>query len=107
MVVKVGDSVHRIDYEKNLVGLLDCKLNLLVDFGFEDIVGVHHPAAGVDDREFLSGPVDLSILAVAGGAGGVVDNGCACLSKAVEERGLAHVGAPHYCYHLSHVWLRL
>ena len=38
MVVKIGDTVHCVDHKKYNVGLLDGKLYLLVDFGFEYIL---------------------------------------------------------------------
>ena len=42
-----------------VVGLLDGQLYLLVDFGFEDIVGIHHPSAGVDDGEGTEARKDI------------------------------------------------
>ena len=98
MVVEVGDAVHGVDDEEDDVGLLDGQLDLLVDLAFEDVLAVDHPAAGVDNRKFASLPVHLAVLAVAGGAGGFVDNGRAAFGEAVEEGRLTHVGATYYGY---------
>ncbi len=49
MVVEVGNAVHGIDHKKYFVGLLYGELYLLVYFRFENILGVNHPTAGVDD----------------------------------------------------------
>ena len=102
MVVEVSHAVHGIDYKKDFVGLLDGQLDLLVDLAFENIVGIHHPSAGVDDGEFTSAPFDLAILAVAGCSGRRVDYGLAGFGQAVEQRGFAHIRTSDYCYELRH-----
>ncbi len=102
MVVEVGGAVHGVDDEEYYLCLLDGEVHLAVDLRLEDVVGVDHPSACVDDGEFDAVPVDLAVLAVACGAGGGVDDGCACLCETVEEGGFAYVGAAYYCYeHLS------
>jgi len=102
VLVEVGDAVGGVYDEHDLVGLLDGDLDLLVDFLLEDVVGVHDPAAGVDDGEVAPGPVHESVLAVAGGAGGGVHDGGAALREPVEQCRLAHVGAPDYGDESSH-----
>ena len=103
MIVEVGDAVICVDHENHLVGLLDGHGYLFVDFLFEDVVGVDHPAAGVDDRKFAATPFHFAILAVAGGAGRGVYDGLTRLGEAVEEGGLAHIGAPYDSYKLTHI----
>ena len=49
MIVKVSDSVHRIDYKKYYISLFYCQLHLLVDFRFKYIFGVYYPSAGIDN----------------------------------------------------------
>ena len=103
LVVEVGDAGGAVDHEEDHVGLLDGDRHLLVDLLLEHVVGIDHPAAGVDDREFLAVPVNFAILAVARGAGRVVDNRAAGLRQAVEKRGFSHVRPPYYCYELAHI----
>ena len=98
LVVEVGDAGGRIDHEEDYISLFDGDMHLLIDLLFEDIIGIDHPAAGVDDRELAALPVDLAILAVACGAGSVIDDGAACLRQTVEEGRLPYIGSPYYCY---------
>ena len=85
LIIEVGHSVGGIDHEKDNVSFLYGYLHLLVDLALEDILRVDHPSAGVDDRELLPTPVDHAILAVARGAGRVVDYGLARLRQTVEQ----------------------
>ena len=98
MVVKVGHAVLYVDHKENHIGLLDCKMHLLVDFFLKNVVAVHYPAASVDNRHLHAVPVHFAILAVARGAACVVDNGGTGLGQSVEEGRLAHIGPTHYCY---------
>lgn len=97
-VVEVGNAVSGIDDKEYDVGLFDGDGHLFVDFFFKDVVGVDHPAAGIDNRKFLTYPVDLAILAVARGTGLVVDDGLPALGEPVEEGRFAHVGAAYDSY---------
>ncbi len=49
MVVEIGDAVGGVYNEEDDVGLFDGDVHLFVDFLLEDIFGVYHPTAGVDD----------------------------------------------------------
>ena len=60
-----ASSVADVDDEKDNVGFFDGYANLLVDFAFEDVFGVDHPTAGVDNREFLTAPIHFAVLTVA------------------------------------------
>ena len=50
-------------------------------------------AAGVDDFHLVAEPFGFAVDAVAGDAGLVGDDGAARAGEAIEERGLADVGA--------------
>ena len=63
--------------------------NLLRDKGFV----VRDDAAGVDDFDLVAAPFGFAVDAIAGDAGLVGDDGAARSGQAIEERGLAHVGA--------------
>ena len=82
-----------VDEEEDDVGLVDSEGYLATDFDFEFVVAAHDVAAGVDDGEVLAVPVGVAVLAVAGDAGGGVDDGVAAFGEAVEEGGLADIGA--------------
>ena len=81
-----------VDDEQHGVGEIDRDLGLRRDRRVDPLrVGL--PATGVDDREPAAQPLGLVGDAVAGDAGGVLDDGLAPAQDAVHERGLAHVGA--------------
>ena len=82
-----------VDKEEDDVGLVDGEGYLAADFDLEFVVATHDVAAGVDDGEVLAVPVGVAVLAVAGDAGGGVDDGVAAFGEAVEEGGLADIGA--------------
>jgi hypothetical protein len=85
VVVEVGGAVHRVYYKQYNVGLFNGQFHLAIDFSLKDVVGVYHPSAGVDDREFHAVPVYFAILAIASGAGSGVDDCSAALGKAIEK----------------------
>jgi hypothetical protein len=95
MIVEVGDAVHRVDNEQDLVGLFYGEMHLLVDLSFKDVVGVDYPATGVDNGKFAAVPIHVAILAVARGAGGFVDDCRTRFCQAVEKGGFAHVRAAY------------
>ena len=78
-----------------------CEVNgepLMIDFFLENVVGVDYPTAGVDNRKFLSCPVNLSVLAVASCTRFVVDNGLTALREPVEQGRFAYIGATYDSY---------
>ena len=68
-------------------------LGLAEDFGGDEGFVVGDDAAGVDDAGVGAHPLDLAVDAVAGDAGLVADDGAAGAGEAIEEGGLADVGA--------------
>ena len=84
MVVKVGDAILDVDNKEDDIGLLDGQVHLLVDLALEDVLGVDDPTAGVDHAHLHAVPLHEAILAVTGGATGVVDDGRACLREPIE-----------------------
>ena len=83
---------HRVDDEQHDVAQVDRDLGLRGD-GRVDAARVGLPAAGVDEREAAVHPLGLVRHAVAGDAGGVLDDRLAAAEDAVHERGLADVRA--------------
>ena len=96
--VVVGDAGGGFDHEEDHVGLVDGDDHLLADLFFEGVVRTGGPAAGVDDRELGAAPVAFAVMAVAGDARGLIDNGLAHADQPVEEGGLAHVRASYDGY---------
>ncbi len=93
VLVHGGEPLACVDEEEDGVGLVDGQGDLAADFLLELVVAAHNVAAGVDDGEVLAVPVGVAVLAVARYAGGGVDDGVAAFGEAVEEGGLAHIGA--------------
>ncbi len=85
VVVKVGNAVLDVHDKEDDIGLLDGELYLLVDLFLKDVFAVHDPSTGINDRHFHAVPFHLAVLAVACRAAGVVDDGGARLSQAVEQ----------------------
>ena len=85
LVVKVGDAVLDVHDKEDDVGLLDGDVHLLVDLVLKDVLAVDYPSAGVHNRHFHAVPLHLTVLAVAGGAAGVVDDGVTRLREAVKQ----------------------
>ena len=85
-----GATVHNLD-DAGCVFDGDASLaqNFSGDAGF--VFG--DDSAGVNDLKGAAFPVCGAVDAVAGDAGLVGDNGAARAGEAIEERGLAHVGA--------------
>ena len=86
-----GGADGGVDDEQDGVGEFHGHLGLLGDAGV-DAAGVVLPAAGVDDGEVAAVPVRRVHDAVAGDAGGVLDDGLAAAEDPVDQGGLAHVG---------------
>ena len=86
---------RRVDDEDDDVGLLDGQAGLVLDALLDGVAGVDLQAAGVDDDVAAVVPLGHAVEPVAGRAGAVLDDGPTLADDAVEERGLAHVGAAH------------
>ena len=84
-------AIHDQDEQR---GLLDGHVGLAQDFLRDQGFVVRDDAAGVNDLQGAAAPFGSAIDAVAGDAGLVGDDGAARAGETVEERGLAHVGAP-------------
>ena len=99
LLVLVGDAGGTVNNEDDDVGLLAGKERLLADARGEDVLGLDGlDAARVDDHEVAAVPVGLVVGAVTGDAAALVDDGLARDGDAVDERGLAHVGAADHGY---------
>ena len=86
--VIAGDGVEQQDHG---VGGSDGLLALAADLRVE-VGAARHPAAGVDEAEGHAEPVGVHLLAVAGDAGLLLDDGDALADDAVHQGGLADVG---------------
>jgi hypothetical protein len=93
-LIIIGGAHGRVDDEEHGIGQVDGHLGLLGDAQV-DARRVDLPAAGVDEGEVAAGPVTVIGDAVTGHAGHVLDDGLAAADDAVDERGLADVGAAH------------
>ena len=82
-----------VDEEQDHVGLADREPGLLLDLQLDLVGRVDLEAAGVDDDEPPPVPVGVAVHPVARRAGPVLDDRLAAADEAVEQRGLAHVGA--------------
>ena len=91
-LVVLGHARRRVDQEQHDVGGLDGRLDLAADLRVE-VVAARQPAAGVDQQEVDAQPLGLGLLAVAGHAGSVLDDGHLLADDPVEQRALADVGA--------------
>ena len=81
-----------VDHKEHHVGRADGQLDLLADVpGVGRLLG-GVVAAGVDHAHQAALPVDLDVLAVAGHARRLVDDGLTRAAEAVHEGGLAGVG---------------
>ena len=96
--VEVGDARRDFHQEQDYIGFVDGQQHLTADFVLEDVFGVDRVAARVDDRKFAAVPVGFAVMAVAGRAGGRIDDGFAFADQSVEEGRFAHVGASYDSY---------
>ena len=93
--VDAGLAVHEEDDDVGLARPLE---GLGADGALEGVVAAHLDAAGVDEHELDAVPVGLVVAAVTGDAAHLVHDGVAGLGDAVDQGGLAHVGAAHDGY---------
>jgi hypothetical protein len=102
---RAGAAVH---HEQDRVGLLQRLPSVTLDRPLEALLRRRIEARRVHDQEPPRAGLDLGRDAVPGQTGRVLHQGPALAGIAVEERGLAHVGAPHDGHDgkgLGHVWV--
>ena len=93
-LVLFGDAGAAVDHKQDDGGLLGGGERLVADGRGEDVIALERfDAARVDDGELAAVPIGRVVRAVARDAAGLVDDGVRGLGQAVNERGLAHVGA--------------
>ena len=93
-LVLLGDAGAAVDHKQDDGGFLGGGEGLVADGRGKDIVTLERlDAARVDDGELAAVPIGRVVRAVARDAAGLVDDGVRGLGQAVNERGLAHVGA--------------
>ena len=92
--VLFGDAGAAVDHKQDDGGFLGGGECLVADGRGKDVIALERlDAARVDDGELAAVPIGRVIRAVARDAAGFVDDGVRGLGQAVNERGLAHVGA--------------
>ena len=86
-----GQASARVDHEQHRIGFLDGQQRLLGHLGVDAFLVAGDPA-GVDDDVGAALPLGFAVLAVAGQAGKLGDDGVAGTGQAVEQGRFAHVG---------------
>ena len=93
-LVLLGDAGAAVDHKQDDGSFLGGGEGLVADGRGKDVVALERlDATRVDDGELAAVPIGRVIRAVARDAAGLVDDGVRGLGQAVNERGLAHVGA--------------
>ena len=93
-LVLLGDAGAAVDHKQDDGSFLGCGKGLVADGCGKDVIALERlDTARVDDGELAAVPIGRVIRAVARDAAGLVDDGVRGLGQAVNERGLAHVGA--------------
>ena len=93
--VGTGEFGASVDDHDDGGGFVERDAGLAINLGGDEIFFFGKDAAGVDDAQVAAFPLRVAVEAVAGDAGLVADDGAARAHDAVEERGLAYVGAAH------------
>ncbi len=91
--VEGGETGLAVDDENEQGSFLDGDVCLSKDLLRDEGFVVGDDAAGVDDFDLMAAPFGFAVDAVARDAGFVGDDGAARSGQAIEERGLADVGA--------------
>ena len=93
-LVLLGDAGAAVDHKQDDGGFFGGGKCLVADGRGKDVIALERlDTARVDDGELAAVPIGRVIRAVARDAAGLVDDGVRGLGQAVDERGLAHVGA--------------
>ena len=95
--VIIGDAGLRLAHEQDHIGLFHGDDHLAADSVLEDIVRIGRITAGVHHRELGAAPFALAVMAVAGHARRLIDDGLTHAHQAVEKGRFAHVRASNYC----------
>jgi len=93
LFIERGEAGLAVHYQNEQGGLLNGDVGLTQDFLGDKRAVVGDEAAGIHDFQGAAAPFGFAVDAVAGDAGLVGDDGAARAGEAIEERGLAHVGA--------------
>ena len=93
-LVLLGNAGAAVDHKQDDGGFLGGGEGLVANGRGEDVIALERfDAARVDDGELAAVPIGRVVRAVARDAAGLMDDGVRGLGQAVNERGLAHVGA--------------
>ena len=98
VLVGGGQAVADIHHHDDAVGGVDGDLCLLPHVGQDALGGLRLDAAGGHQQEIVAVPLAVGKDAVAGDAGGILDDGQTLAAQFIEQGGFAHVGAAHDCY---------
>src|SRR5688500_4577780 len=85
------DSVFRVDYEHEKIGLLDCLHHLTLDLDVHRNPWIVGEPAGVHEPELTAVPLGAREMPVARGPGFVAYNGAVVADDAVEQSRFADV----------------
>ena len=97
-LVVIRDAGLGFHHKEHQVGFLDGEHHLLADFFLKDVVAGTGVATGIDNGKFVATPFAVAIMAVAGHAGRLIDDGLAHPDQTVEQGGLPDVGPSHNGY---------
>ena len=95
-------TIADVTQEENQICFFCGNNHLLSDFLLKYIIRVHHPAAGIDDRELLAIPFTFAVLAVTSCTSLTADDRLARLRQTIEQGRLSHIRASYNGYQISH-----
>ena len=98
ILVRGGQAGFYIHHHDDAVGSVDGDLSLLAHVGQNTLVGGGLNAAGIHQQQLPAAPFAVAENAVAGNAGGILDDGNALAAQFIEQGGFAHVGAAYDRY---------
>ena len=87
-----GAHVH---HEQNHVGFVDGLQGLACHFVHDAVFDDRFKTAGIDHQKGLFADFAVTVMAVAGEAGNIRNDGVAGFGQAVEQGGFAHIGAAY------------
>ena len=97
LFVRGGHPRADVHHKDDAVGGVDGDLGLLAHMGQDALGGLGLDAAGVHQQQLAALPLAGGEDAVAGDAGGVLDDGQPLAAQFIEQGGLAHIGPAHHC----------
>src|SRR6185437_4833454 len=97
--IKARDTGSSVDHEDQRISFFQGDEYLFFYLDLEDIVALGYEATGVDEVEAFAGPFRHAILAIAGNAADVVDDGFALLEQAIKKCTFPYIGPAYdgYC----------